>query len=61
MSQGRTVCGFGGLILGHKGAAGKNNDIVGLVLCDLVSVDKSTAGKVPADKNLADLSEGYLD
>ena len=46
------------LIFGHKGAAGKNSDIVGLVLCDLVSVEKSTAGNVSADKSFADLSKG---
>ena len=34
---------------------------VGLVLCDLVSVEKSTAGKVSADESFADLSKGYLD
>ena len=48
--------GFGVLILGHKGTAGKNSDFVGLVLCDLVSVEKSTAGKVSAEESFADLS-----
>ena len=52
---------FVDLTIGHKGTAGKNSDFVGLVLCDLVSVEKSTAGNVLADVSFADLSKGYLD
>ena len=53
--------GFGGLIFGHKDTAGKNSDFVGLVLCDLVSVEKSIAGNVSAEESFVDLSKGYLD
>ena len=36
----------------------KELEFVGLVLCDLVSVEKSTAGKVSAEEIFADLSKG---
>ena len=52
---------FVGLILGHKIIGGKSSDFVGLVLCDLVSVEKSIAGNVSAEESFVDLSKGYLD